>query len=273
MISIKNDTTELVDELGEYLYALRENGYAISLCRLDPIFYPVFPPESDYLRHDFEYCSIVKRTRNEKCIERQDALIANLEEGDCVRSSCHAGVAEYVVPIFCDGKKYGIVCLSGYRTDGETGRGVAYDRLSDDLPTEKRARALIFPVVRVLKEIIRIEKIAVETETAADKAVREAMRYVAENLDLPFTASDVCAAVNYSSSYVRREFKRVTGESLFGYVERIRVEKAKKLLADTDKTIKEIACAVGHPDQNYFSVSFKRAVGVAPSDYRKAYRS
>lgn len=61
MISIINDTIKLVDELTEYLCALRENGYAISLCRLDPIFYAVFPPESDYLRHDFEYCAIVKR--------------------------------------------------------------------------------------------------------------------------------------------------------------------------------------------------------------------
>ncbi|MFR6640627.1 MAG: helix-turn-helix domain-containing protein [Christensenellales bacterium] len=48
--------------------------------------------------------------------------------------------------------------------------------------------------------------------------------------------------------------------------------KSEKLLAESGKTIKEIACAVGFPDQNYFSVAFKRAVGVPPSDYRKAYR-
>ena len=46
MISIINDTIKLVDELTEYLCALRENGYAISLCRLDPIFYAVFRPKA-----------------------------------------------------------------------------------------------------------------------------------------------------------------------------------------------------------------------------------
>ena len=269
MISINNDTIRLVDELTEYLCALRENGYAISLCRLDTIFYAVFPPESDYLRHDFEYCAIVKKTRNEKCLDRQNKLL----ERDCVASSCHAGVTEYVSPVVTDGKKYGIVCLSGYKKEGESGRGVAYDRLLDEIPTEKRARALITPVLRVLKEIIRIEKEYAENAPKPEKTVREVMRYVAENLDVPFTAEDVCAAVFYSPSYVRREFKRVTGESLFAYVDKVRIEKAKKLLAESDKSVKEIACAVGFPDQNYFSVAFKRNVGVPPSDYRKAYRA
>lgn len=272
MISIINDTIKLVNELTEYLCALRENGYAISLCRLDPIFYAVFPPESDYLRHDFEYCAIVKKSRNEKCLDRQNKLLENIVEGDCVASTCHAGVTEYVSPVVLDDKKYGIVCLSGYKKEGESGRGVAYDRLSGEIPTEKRARALITPVVRVLKEIILAEKERADNASKPEKTVREVMRYVAENLDVPFTAEDVCAAVFYSPSYVRREFRRVTGESLFAYVDRVRIEKAKKLLAESGKTIKEIACAVGFPDQNYFSVAFKRAVGVSPSDYRKAYR-
>lgn len=272
MFSLNYDTIKKVDELAEYISALREAGYAISLCKLDSIFYSVFPPSADYLRHDFEYCAIVKKTRNEKCLERQTRLFDELSEGDCEFSACHAGVCEYVSPIVCDGKKYGIVCLSGYAGEGETGRGVAYEKLSDRVPSEKRARALINPVLGILTEIIRAEKDASEKVGKPEKTVREVMRFVAENLDIPFTAADVCAAVFYSQSYVRREFKRITGESLFDYVERVRVEKAQRLLTDTEKTIKEIACAVGFTDQNYFSVAFKRVVGVAPSDYRKAYK-
>lgn len=272
MFSLNYDTMRLVDELGEYVSALREAGYAISLCKLDSVFYAVFPPSADYLRHDFEYCAIVKKTRNEKCLERQNLLLENLSEGDCEFSACHAGVCEYVSPIVEGGEKYGIVCLSGYRKEGESGRGVAYERLCGEVPTEKRARALINPVLRILSEIVRAEKEASQNAGKPEKTVREVMRFVAENLDVPFTADDVCAAVFYSQSYVRREFKRITGESLFGYIERVRVEKAQKLLTDTDKTVKEIACAVGFPDQNYFSVAFKRVVGVTPSDYRKAYK-
>ena len=99
MFSLNYDTMRLVDELGEYVSALREAGYAISLCKLDSVFYAVFPPSADYLRHDFEYCAIVKKTRNEKCLERQNLLLENLSEWDCEFSACHAGVCEYVSPI------------------------------------------------------------------------------------------------------------------------------------------------------------------------------
>lgn len=154
-----------------------------------------------------------KKTRNEKCLDRQNKLLENIVEGDCVASTCHAGVTEYVSPVVLDGKKYGIVCLSGYKKEGESGRGVAYDRLSGEIPTEKRARALITPVVRVLKEIILAEKERADNASKPEKTVREVMRYVAENLDVPFTAEDVCSAVFYSPSYVRREFRRVTAKA------------------------------------------------------------
>lgn len=125
--------------------------------------------------------AIVKKTRNEKCLDRQNKLLENIVEGDCVASTCHAGVTEYVSPVVLDGKKYGIVCLSGYKKEGESGRGVAYDRLSGEIPTEKRARALITPVVRVLKEIILAEKERADNAIRnPEKTVREVMRYVAE---------------------------------------------------------------------------------------------
>lgn len=47
------------------------------------------------------------------------------------------------------------------------------------------------------------------------------------------------------------------------------MEIAKKMLFDTDKTIFEIAVAVGFQDQRYFSKRFKQIVGKTPSEYRK----
>ena len=52
------------------------------------------------------------------------------------------------------------------------------------------------------------------------------------------------------------------------YITEYRMEIAKKMLFDTDKTIFEIAVAVGFQDQRYFSKRFKQIVGKTPSEYR-----
>ena len=48
-----------------------------------------------------------------------------------------------------------------------------------------------------------------------------------------------------------------------------RIEKAKKLMCDPDKSIKEITFEVGYHDPNYFSKVFKKMVAVSPNKYRK----
>ncbi len=81
------------------------------------------------------------------------------------------------------------------------------------------------------------------------------MKYIAEKMDL-------------NHIYMGQIFKKETGVSLNDYINKVRVNKAKKLLVESNDMVYEIADKVGYSDPQYFSTVFKRITGVSPKEYR-----
>ena len=67
--------------------------------------------------------------------------------------------------------------------------------------------------------------------------------------------------------YMNRIFKRVTGQTIFQYLTAVRMEHAKRLIAQTTMHTGMIGQKVGYPDEYYFSKVFKRNVGMSPCAY------
>ena len=78
----------------------------------------------------------------------------------------------------------------------------------------------------------------------------------------------MAASVGVSPFYMSKLFKEEMGETFINYVTDKRLDKTKKLLAETDLSIKEIAGQTGYSDQNYFSRQFKNKFGISPTDFR-----
>ena len=100
--------------------------------------------------------------------------------------------------------------------------------------------------------------------------VADARRYVYEHfhdcrLDLPEAAE----AVGSNPSYLSRTMKQELGMSFKDFVTNIRITYAIHLIHTTDLSLSQIADRVGYSNQHYFSVAFKNAQGVSPSDYRR----
>lgn len=89
--------------------------------------------------------------------------------------------------------------------------------------------------------------------------------YQNENLSV----KDISEHVHFSASYVCTFFKNETGKTLNQYLMEYRMEKAKKLLQDPRYRIAEISAKIGYNDGNYFGKSFKKYVGLSPSEYRE----
>ena len=68
-----------------------------------------------------------------------------------------------------------------------------------------------------------------------------------------------------------RRFKNATGDSPLRYLQRIRIENAKKLLEDGEKTFDQITYMVGYEDSSAFSRIFKKTTGLSPILYKKKY--
>lgn len=105
----------------------------------------------------------------------------------------------------------------------------------------------------------------------AGKPINDAVRYIHEHFAELISEEDVAAYSNVSSTYLSKLFKEEMGIGFKDYLTNVRLEESEKLLADTNLSIREIAVAVGYPDEKYFSKLFKKLTGIKPTEYRKIY--
>ncbi|GIQ63203.1 hypothetical protein PACILC2_17710 [Paenibacillus cisolokensis] len=107
-------------------------------------------------------------------------------------------------------------------------------------------------------------------ETSISPVVRRARQYLRDHYDDPqLSLESVAKAVGVSSVYLSRLFKQELGTTFVALLTQIRISKAIQLLGSTNRSIADIAEAVGYESQHYFSTAFKKAVGVSPNRYRK----
>jgi transcriptional regulator GlxA family with amidase domain len=70
----------------------------------------------------------------------------------------------------------------------------------------------------------------------------------------------------------KRRFRAATGETPIAYVQRLRVERAKRRLEQSDDSIEEISWEVGYEDPASFRRLFKRLTGLTAGEYRRRFR-
>ncbi|WP_336788406.1 response regulator [Paenibacillus sp. MMO-177] len=88
----------------------------------------------------------------------------------------------------------------------------------------------------------------------------------------PLTLEGVAQRFYLNPSYLSRLFKQVTGENFIGYITRIRIEEAYRLLMHTEMPVHQVGEHVGYENTNYFSKSFKKVKGFAPAECKKLFR-
>lgn len=103
------------------------------------------------------------------------------------------------------------------------------------------------------------------------KPITEAVYYISRHFNEPISQADVAEACGISTAYMSRLFKEEMQIGFQDYLTKVRIEQAEKMLRETNRPVKEIAVAVGYPDEKYFSKVYKKQTGIKPSDYRKIY--
>jgi AraC-like DNA-binding protein/ligand-binding sensor protein len=100
-------------------------------------------------------------------------------------------------------------------------------------------------------------------------ALRKAERYIWENYTRKISLQEIAEASGLSAPYFSTIFKEEMGENLSSYLNRLRVEKAATMLAETELALSAIAAACGFEDQSWFSKIFKSFTGLSPGKYRE----
>lgn len=102
--------------------------------------------------------------------------------------------------------------------------------------------------------------------------VEEAVRYIEENYHKPLTLELLAQELACSVGYLSKLFKEKMQTSPIHYLGEMRVNKAAKILLETDTTLQEIAEHVGYLDGHSLSRSFKRHKGISPAKYKVEWR-
>lgn len=99
--------------------------------------------------------------------------------------------------------------------------------------------------------------------------VGRAVDYIRKHCANPeFSAGETAEAVHLSRNYFLKLFKEEMGVAFLDYVTNIRMEKAKRLLKESDETIYAISQDVGYESQYHFSRKFKNLYGISPNEFR-----
>ena len=104
----------------------------------------------------------------------------------------------------------------------------------------------------------------------AQRLVRRAMAYLHEHYMESLTRGAIAQHVGLDEDYLTYCFRQELGMTPITYLNRYRVNQARQLLKQTNKSVTAIALEVGFSDSSYFSRIFKRETGMAPDTYRRA---
>ena len=99
--------------------------------------------------------------------------------------------------------------------------------------------------------------------------VQEVERIIKNEFHTQLSLDSIADKVFLSPSYVNRVFKNHTGETIFDYLQSVRMAKALELLGQPQHRVYEVGTLVGYENPSYFSLVFKKCYGVTPKKYRE----
>lgn len=113
------------------------------------------------------------------------------------------------------------------------------------------------------------DSLTIIEEGSEPAAIAKARKYIHENLDQPLPLGQVARQAGLSESHFCRLFKDSAGLTLTDYVNRCRIDWAKRELLKPEARISEIAFLIGYQSLSQFNRSFVRIVGSSPTLYRR----
>ena len=117
-----------------------------------------------------------------------------------------------------------------------------------------------------------VERLSTDTLAVEDPRLIKAMQFIKEHAFESITMNDILKVVPMSRRSLERRFSEVFKRTPNDEVRRLRMNKAKELLAETDLPMADIAEACGYSSYNYLSHAFRNATGKSPSAYRKQFQ-
>ncbi len=104
-----------------------------------------------------------------------------------------------------------------------------------------------------------------------DEPIKQAQEFIESNVSEKITVEELASKYAIGKRHFERRFKKATNNTPVEYMQRVRIEAAKKELENSGKNVNEVMYEVGYNDNKAFRQVFKKLTGITPADYRTKY--
>ncbi len=112
-----------------------------------------------------------------------------------------------------------------------------------------------------------------EAASGHEGPVARALAMLHERFAERIALDDLAAQAGVSAGYLGELFKERTGESVHRYLMRLRIERARALIAQSDRSFTDIALSCGFEDSSYFARVFRQVMGISPREFKRSLAS
>ncbi len=203
---------------------------------------------------------------------------------------CFSGMAATAVPVSCNGSLVGLLrtghvfhkvpkpnafeavakVLSRQGLGKKEAKMLEQAYLQTQVVDPERYQSMVTLLATFASQLGRhAEKLAIMSDGSEPAAVARARKFIDETLADPLPLSLVARQAGLSESHFCRVFKEATGLTLTDYVNRRRIEWAKKELLKPQARVSEIAFHIGYQSLSQFNRSFARFTGNSPTNFRR----
>jgi AraC-like DNA-binding protein len=172
-----------------------------------------------------------------------------------IRAQLEGGLERLAEPLLASGaldeKSFDDLCASMERTAEEA----------------RTVMALVAPYRRLLSDIE--STLQSPTRARHDRGTRRAIAFMSEHLSEPFGLAEVARVAGFAPSYFSRMFKREEGITLEVFVRKMRIERAREMLAGANLSVERVRQLCGFRTRSYFYRVFKESIGTTPNAYRR----
>lgn len=245
-------------------------------------------------KHENPFCALMAKSSRScaACLQVQQEL-AEGEPGESASVMCFAGLCDTTIPVSVGGNIIGFlqtgqVALRKPTYTGFTkvarqliawGVKVDLNQLQDayfhsKVLSKEQYEAMIRLLEIFAKHLSVIaNQILVEQQNEEPPLITRAKHFINERQAESLSLDQMAKALNVSTFYFCKIFKKATGLTFTDYLSRTRIERAKNLLLNPNVRVSEVAYDCGFISLTHFNRIFKRVVGKSPTDYRRTLHS
>jgi AraC-like DNA-binding protein/ligand-binding sensor protein len=240
-------------------------------------------------RNENDFCALLSKKSRAcaACLQTQDRLRqkAEAEPGSII---CPAGLCDSAVPVRMSDRLVGYLQIGQvFRKKPTNEQFKKVEQLCEkwglDVPRDVLRKAYFSGKVVTAKEhdsaikLLTIfaqhlsmlsNQVFIQQKNSEPPVITKARSYIHEHQTEELSLGQVAKAVNMSSYYFCKTFKKVVGINFTDYVARVRIEKSKNLLLNPNLRVSEIAFEVGFQSLTHFNRVFKKVLGQSPTEYR-----